>query len=84
MGGPLDPEKLKAVVEQILGDTKRMIEHNDEVNVAMRDRAVAARLLQDYEADLRASREVTFEAWQRRPMWEKIVGPFIWILERQQ
>ena len=20
----------------------------------------------------------------RRPLWEKIVGPFIWILERQQ
>jgi len=32
MGGPLDPEKLKAVVEQILGDTQRMIAHNDEVS----------------------------------------------------
>lgn len=30
--GPLDPAALRSVVEQILGDTKRMIEHNDEVS----------------------------------------------------
>jgi hypothetical protein len=45
---------------------------------------VAARLLQDYERDLAVSREMTLERWQRRPLWEKIVGPFVWILERQQ
>jgi cardiolipin synthase A/B len=71
----------------VLGTTNidnRSFEHNDEVNVAMRDPAVAARLLQDYERDIQASREVTLERWQRRPLWEKIVGPFVWILERQQ
>ncbi|HTM25453.1 MAG TPA: phospholipase D-like domain-containing protein [Vicinamibacterales bacterium] len=62
----------------------RSFEHNDEVNVAMRDPAVAARLLQDYERDLGVSDEITLERWLRRPIWEKIVGPFIWILERQQ
>jgi cardiolipin synthase len=62
----------------------RSFEHNDEVNVAMRDPAVADRLLQDYERDLAASDEVTLERWERRPLWEKIVGPFVWILERQQ
>jgi cardiolipin synthase len=62
----------------------RSFEHNDEVNLAMRDPALAARLLQDYERDLSACTEVTLERWQRRPMWEKIVGPFVWILERQQ
>ena len=46
--------------------------------------AVAARLLQDYERDLADSDEVTLDAWKRRPLWEKIVGPFVWILERQQ
>jgi hypothetical protein len=30
------------------------------------------------------SDEITLERWQRRPFWEKIAGPFIWILERQQ
>ena len=71
----------------VLGTTNidnRSFEHNDEVNLAMRDATVAARLLQDYERDLASSDEVTLEAWLRRPLWEKIVGPFVWILERQQ
>jgi cardiolipin synthase len=71
----------------VLGTTNidnRSFEHNDEANVAMRDPAVAARLLQDYERDLAESVEVTLEMWERRPLWEKLVGPFIWILERQQ
>ena len=71
----------------LLGTTNmdnRSFEHNDEINVAMRDRAVAGRLLADYERDLIDSTEMTLERWQRRPLWEKIVGPFVWILERQQ
>ncbi len=71
----------------VIGTTNidnRSFEHNDEINVAMRDPDVAARLLEDYARDVRDSDEVTLERWQRRPMWEKIVGPFVWILERQQ
>ena len=71
----------------VLGTTNidnRSFEHNDEVNVGMRDPELAARLLQDFERDLGHSEEVTLERWQRRPVWEKIVGPFVWILERQQ
>jgi cardiolipin synthase len=71
----------------VLGTTNidnRSFEHNDEDNIAMRDPAVAARLLADYDRDLGASREVTLDRWRRRPLWEKIVGPFVWILERQQ
>jgi cardiolipin synthase len=71
----------------MLGTTNidnRSFEHNDEVNLAMRDTAVAARLLQDYERDLASSDEVTLDRWERRPLWEKVVGPFVWILERQQ
>jgi hypothetical protein len=45
---------------------------------------VSKRLLTDYERDILDSEEITLERWQRRPLWEKIVGPFIWILERQQ
>jgi cardiolipin synthase len=62
----------------------RSFEHNDEVSIAMRDPELAARLLVDFERDIGASDEVTLEKWQRRPLWEKIVGPFVWILERQQ
>ena len=71
----------------VLGTTNidnRSFEHNDEVNLAMRDPALARRLLDDYMRDIAASREMTLERWQRRPLWEKTVGPFIWILERQQ
>jgi cardiolipin synthase A/B len=71
----------------VLGTTNidnRSFEHNDEVNVAMRDRALAERLLEDYARDIEGSREVTLERWRRRPLWEKLVGPFVWILERQQ
>ena len=71
----------------VLGTTNidnRSFEHNDEVNVALRDPEVAARLLADFRQDLLDSDEITFDRWQRRPVWEKIVGPFVWILERQQ
>jgi cardiolipin synthase A/B len=71
----------------VLGTTNidnRSFEHNDEVNIALRDRNVAERLLEDFERDVRDSDEVTLETWRRRPLWEKIVGPFVWILERQQ
>jgi cardiolipin synthase len=71
----------------VIGTTNidnRSFEHNDEINVAMRDPEVAARLLKDYRQDLLDSDEITLEQWERRPLWEKIVGPFVWILERQQ
>ena len=71
----------------VLGTTNvdnRSFEHNDEVNVAMLDPGLAARLLVDVARDLKDSDEVTLERWRRRPRWEKIVGPFVWILERQQ
>ncbi|MEO6213949.1 MAG: phospholipase D-like domain-containing protein [Vicinamibacterales bacterium] len=71
----------------VLGTTNidnRSFEHNDEINLAMRDPALAARLLEDFERDLTDSEEVTLGQWERRPLWEKIVGPFVWILERQQ
>ena len=71
----------------VLGTTNidnRSFEHNDEVNLAMHDAEVAERLLEDYRSDLDDSREITLERWCQRPLWEKIVGPFVWILERQQ
>jgi cardiolipin synthase len=62
----------------------RSFEHNDEVNVAIRDEAVAARLTRDFDADRAQSREVLFDAWRQRPVWEKLIGTVAWILERQQ
>ena len=71
----------------IVGTTNidnRSFEHNDEVNVAFRDRAIADRLLQDFDADLEMSDEVTALGWRYRPVMEKLVEPVCWILERQQ
>lgn len=71
----------------VIGTTNvdnRSFEHNDEVNVALLDASVARRLLDDYERDIRDSDEITLAGWRRRPLWEKIVAPFVWILERQQ
>ena len=62
----------------------RSFEHNDELNVAFREQGVTARLRQDFEADLAASDEVTLDLWIARPLFEKVVGPVCWILERQQ
>jgi cardiolipin synthase len=71
----------------VLGTTNfdnRSFEHNDEVNVAIRDEEISARLSKDFRCDLRSCEEVTLDTWKRRPLLEKIVEPFAWILERQQ
>src|SRR3989442_11759991 len=71
----------------VIGTTNvdnRSFEHNEEMNVAIRDEAVAARLTRDFDADRARSREVSFDAWRRRPLWEKLIGTVAWILERQQ
>ena len=71
----------------VLGTTNfdnRSFEHNDEVNVAIRDQEMAARVTADFRQDLKYCEEVTLETWKRRSLLEKIVEPFAWILERQQ
>jgi cardiolipin synthase len=71
----------------VIGTTNvdnRSFEHNDEVNVAVRDETVTARIASDLMDDLTQSREVTLGDWERRPVWEKLVGAVAWILERQQ
>jgi cardiolipin synthase len=82
---------LKALVVDdlwaVIGTTNldnRSFEHNDELNVAIRDPAVAERLTKDFDADLARSVEITRDGWKRRPVWEKLLGTVAWILERQQ
>jgi cardiolipin synthase A/B len=71
----------------VIGTTNidnRSFEHNDEVNVAIRDEAVAERLIHDFENDRSRSREITLAEWRGRPVWEKLIGTVAWVLERQQ
>jgi cardiolipin synthase len=71
----------------VIGTTNmdnRSFEHNDEINVALRGPEITARLREIFAMDLASSDEVTLEGWRNRPLLEKVVGPIVWILERQQ
>jgi len=71
----------------VLGTTNmdnRSFELNDEVNLLMLDPFVSARLIEDFERDLARSDQITMETWERRPWWERVLDPIVWILERQQ
>jgi cardiolipin synthase A/B len=45
----------------------RSLELNDELNVAIFDRATSARLTQDFERDVTRSRKLDLEEWRNRP-----------------
>ena len=49
----------------------RSLELNDEMNVAVSDRDLAARLTQDFEQDLRSARKLDPASWRQRPFLEK-------------
>jgi len=57
---------------------------NDEVNVAACDEPLAARLEQDFQADLQVSRRITYEEWRHRPPIERANELLGWVIERQQ
>lgn len=57
---------------------------NDEVNLAAMDEGLAARLEEDFQADLKASQRITYRAWRRRSPFERINEWLGWILERQE
>jgi cardiolipin synthase len=62
----------------------RSFEHNDEMNLVVRDPSTAARLASDNDRDISNSREVTLEAWRSRSVIEKLAGSVAWFFERQQ
>jgi len=49
----------------------RSLELNDEMNVAVSDRQLAARLLQDFEQDLRVAQKLDPAQWRQRSFLEK-------------
>lgn len=53
----------------VVGSTNfdhRSFEINDEVNLAIADPAIAARLTEDFNRDMEQSKQVTYEAWRKR------------------
>ena len=53
---------------------------NDEANLNVYDRDFARRQIDDFNADLKRSRRITFEEWANRPWreraWERFLGLF--------
>ena len=49
----------------------RSLELNDELNVAAWSPDLAARLLRDFEQDLRSSKRLDLQVWRQRSMLEK-------------
>ena len=71
----------------VVGSTNfdpRSFGHNDEVNLAVRDPGLAARLDADFARDLARSRRVTLDEWRRRPVGERVGELLIRVLDRQQ
>lgn len=57
---------------------------NDEVNIAVRDAAVAMRFERDTALDLDQSRRITLEEWNHRPITERATELMGLVFERQQ
>ena len=56
----------------------RSLELNDEMNVAVSSRDLAARFLEDFEHDLTRARRITPEDWRARPLLDKAREQF-WV-----
>jgi cardiolipin synthase len=57
---------------------------NDEVNLAVMDREMAARLAADFEHDLELSRNIDFTEWMRRPVTERLLALAGILIERHE
>jgi cardiolipin synthase A/B len=57
---------------------------NDEVNLAVMNDRLAARLAQDFARDVANSKEITYEQWEHRPLLQRAPEILGWVLERQQ
>jgi cardiolipin synthase len=61
----------------------RSFQLNDEANLNVLDREFAAAQARVFEEDLAHSKEITLEAWRRRPWKEKLVERFASLLRKQ-
>ncbi len=70
----------------VVGSTNfdsRSFELNDEVNLAVNDRALATRLLEDFAADLASSRPISYAEWSARSWPQRFAGAVSLLLARQ-
>jgi cardiolipin synthase len=70
----------------VVGSTNfdsRSFELNDEVNLAVNDKALAARLLEDFAHDVAQSAPITYATWRGRSWRERVAGAASLLLARQ-
>jgi cardiolipin synthase len=71
----------------VVGSTNmdsRSFHLNDEVNLAVANTELAAKLERDFEMDVSRSKEIRYEEWRKRPMIERAQEWFGSLYERQQ
>jgi cardiolipin synthase A/B len=57
---------------------------NDEVNVAVLNPEVAARLARDFNEDISKAKSITLQQWKERSPWERMLESVGWVLQRQE
>ena len=57
---------------------------NDEINLATLDTTLASRIESDFEKDLKQSKRVTLEEWQKRGLWERCLEALGWLIAREK
>ncbi len=57
---------------------------NDEVNMAVYDAGLARELELSFEKDIARSQSINYNAWRKRPYWERATELFSAIFEQQQ
>jgi cardiolipin synthase len=54
----------------------RSFRSNDEANVNVMDRGFATEQIKLFDEDLKRSKRIEYDAWARRPAWEKLTEGF--------
>ncbi len=70
----------------VVGSTNfdyRSFSINDEVNLAVMDRAFTSRITQDFERDLSQSKEINYEEWRQKRRF-RVADRIFSLLERQE
>lgn len=71
----------------VVGSTNfdsRSFDLNEEINMAVTDPSVAERLGNDFATDLSKSVQITYEAWRKRSLIERVAAQIARIFERQE
>ena len=71
----------------VVGSTNfdsRSFRINDEVNVAVFDSSVAARLEQDFARDVANSKAISYEQWRQRSLLQRLDETMAMVFERQE